>query len=232
MLFNDSLKIFISYSWLNKDIADLIQNDFEKMGIIITRDIDILRYKDSISMFMKTIREHDFVLMLISDSYLKSENCMFEVLELMKDKNYSDKMLMITLKDEDKKYYKEYENRIDSDEEFKKMIITADVYSFEGRANYVEYWEQKKIEAEKRIKCIQSEISKRNLAESLKIIYDISVEIDSFIGKLKDLNGKTLKELKEEYYESIKLEIEKSQDNGEPSKCDINKSITNKKKMI
>ncbi|CAH1208561.1 hypothetical protein PAECIP111892_03134 [Paenibacillus auburnensis] len=34
---------------------------------------------------MNSIDEHDFVVMIISDSYLKSRACMYEVLETMKN---------------------------------------------------------------------------------------------------------------------------------------------------
>lgn len=41
---------------------------------------------------MQSIVNMDYVVFLISDSYLKSANCMYEVLEVMKDKNYKEKI--------------------------------------------------------------------------------------------------------------------------------------------
>ena len=54
---------------------------------------------------MQSIGKHDYVIMLISDSYLKSSNCMYEVMEVMRDRQYKDRILFILLRDEDKKYY-------------------------------------------------------------------------------------------------------------------------------
>lgn len=50
---------------------------------------------------MQTIKEQDYVLSLISDAYLKSKNCMYEICELMRDRNYMDRLLFIVLSDDD-----------------------------------------------------------------------------------------------------------------------------------
>lgn len=42
--------------------------------------------------FMKEIKQVDFVITLISDSYLKSKNCMFEVFQLISNDNYKDRI--------------------------------------------------------------------------------------------------------------------------------------------
>ena len=47
------------------------------MGIQLTKDERDLKFKESIKEFMQSIGKHDYVIMLISDSYLKSSNvCM------------------------------------------------------------------------------------------------------------------------------------------------------------
>jgi hypothetical protein len=63
---------------------------------------------------MKKIRDMDYCLMIISDSYLKSQNCMYEVLEFIKDDNYINKILPIICKGTrifssvDRTYYTKY----------------------------------------------------------------------------------------------------------------------------
>ncbi len=41
---------------------------------------------------MKSIRNQDYVILIISDYYLKSKNCMFEVTEIMKEQEYKDRI--------------------------------------------------------------------------------------------------------------------------------------------
>ena len=87
--------IFISYSWANTDLADHIDKAFQPTGLIIKRDVREIGYKGSIKDYMQQVRSTDFVLLIISDSFLKSLNAMFEVLELLKDSNFKDKILPI-----------------------------------------------------------------------------------------------------------------------------------------
>jgi hypothetical protein len=71
--------IFLSYSWKDRDIADEIDNDFKAVGITFRRDERDAKYRTSIKEFMDTVGKHDYVVMLISDDYLRSANCMYEV---------------------------------------------------------------------------------------------------------------------------------------------------------
>lgn len=200
-------KIFISYSWSNKDIADLIDSDFTEMGFNLTRDERDLKYKDSIKQFMQQIGKHDHVIMLISDSYLKSENCMYEVMEVMRNREYKKKIFMIILKDEDKKYYKDFEQRMIKDSEFAQLVIGANIYSSIGRIGYIEYWEQKEKELESCISHIQVDINKIQPLNELRRINNITRDIGEFITELSDWKGLTLDELKQDNYAPIVAEL-------------------------
>lgn len=49
---------------------------------------------------MKKIREHDFAILLISHEYLISPNCMYEFLQVLKEKDFEKKILpVIMIKD-------------------------------------------------------------------------------------------------------------------------------------
>jgi len=63
--------IFLSYSWSNKDIADIIDKDFIKNHIVLKRDERNVAYRKSIKDFMNQLGKSNFVLMIISDEYLK-----------------------------------------------------------------------------------------------------------------------------------------------------------------
>ena len=89
--------IFLSYAWKNKEHADEIDDHFKAMGITLIRDIRDVSYKISLKEFMQRIGETDYALMLINDEFLSSENCMYEVLELMRDRQFKKKILQVIL---------------------------------------------------------------------------------------------------------------------------------------
>ena len=196
-------RIFISYSWANKDIADLIDDDFQKLRYTLTRDERDIRYKDSIKEFMQQIGKHDFVIMLLSDSYLKSENCMYEVMEVMRDREYKKKILMIVLKDEDKKFYKNHEKFMVDDPEFKALKVGAEIYSSSGRIGYTEYWETCEVEMVSQISRIQNDINKIQPLKELRRIKNISSNISDFLEGIKDWKSVSLQSLKETDYAEI-----------------------------
>ena len=81
------MQIFISYSWKDKKIVDEVDKDFMALGITLVRDIRDTEFKDSLRQFMKRIRTFDFAIVIVSDSFLKSKNCLIEILEFIKDDN-------------------------------------------------------------------------------------------------------------------------------------------------
>lgn len=91
-------KIFLSYCRRNWDTANLIDSDFANMGLTFMRDIRDVNYTDNFREFMQRhIRESDYVVMLISDEYLRSEFCMFEVCELLNDYKFDRRILPVVL---------------------------------------------------------------------------------------------------------------------------------------
>ncbi|GAB2198111.1 leucine-rich repeat domain-containing protein [Sessilibacter sp. MAH4] len=80
---------FVSYAW-NDDKTDagkkreekvdqLCDDAEEKLGIKIIRDKNTLQFGDSITKFMQRIGKGERVFVFLSDKYLKSPNCMFEL---------------------------------------------------------------------------------------------------------------------------------------------------------
>ena len=71
-------RIFLSYSWDDKTEANHIDNIFMRFNIELTRDIRDLKYDVNIHAFMDNLQKHDKLLLFVSDSYLRSVNCMYE----------------------------------------------------------------------------------------------------------------------------------------------------------
>ena len=98
--------LFISYTECDTPIVDIIENKIKerlKDKIKISRYTE-LRYKDSFKAFMNTIQEHDFVLTVVSDTYLRRQACMYEVGEIIKDHHYKDRLLFVVLSEKVTKY--------------------------------------------------------------------------------------------------------------------------------
>lgn len=174
---NETPKIFLSYSWQNKDESSTIEKDFNKIGIPLIKDTKNIRYKDSISNFIKNIRNSDFAILLISDDYLKSVNCMSEAIEILKEQNHNEKILPILINKP-------------------KIFKTAD------RIKYVKYWQEEKMNLEYQLKGLDvtSSINSYNDLQNLEAIYS---SIDEFLKKIGDMKSLTLEDLQGENYKSI-----------------------------
>lgn len=79
--------IFLSYSHSDTQNADEIESFIREFQIDLIRDIKRLKYKDSILEFMNSAKEKDFLIALISEKYLKSENCLYELISVLHKKN-------------------------------------------------------------------------------------------------------------------------------------------------
>lgn len=72
--------VFISYK---RDKSDIVNKLEVKIGgrAEIKRDTEEIGAWESITTFMKSIRTQDFAILVISDNYLKSVACMYEVIQ-------------------------------------------------------------------------------------------------------------------------------------------------------
>lgn len=171
-------KVFISYNHLCSNLADIVENNLTSTygnKISISRDSKNLGYKDDIDEFMKSIKEHDIIVSIISDSYLRSQACMFEIAELRRDEKYIDRLAFIVLDERDLPYF---EDRIDSEK------IIPKIYG-DGKYDYLKFWVEKKR-------------SKSALMDSLKDSFTSTVELNleiKQIGRITDGIGAFLSTL-------------------------------------
>ena len=171
--------IFLSYCQKDSDIADLID---ERLGSLvkgkatISRDIRDVKYHESFKKFMQSIEHHDFVITIISDSYMKSRNCMYEVLEVVKDSDFANKLVFIVLKNEDVKYYKNKPS----------MDIGTDVYSAKGQTNYSIYWKQQEQDLQKQIDDLGDPTYALTQIKEKSHIQKILLDLPEFIEFVRD----------------------------------------------
>jgi tetratricopeptide (TPR) repeat protein len=169
--------IFISYSWSDSIIANQIDKVFQPTGLEIKRDIREIGYKGSIKDYMQQVRSTDFVFLIISDSFLKSANAMYEVLELLKDKNFKDKILPV-------------------------IVDGTKIYKPDDRFEYIKFWTDKHIELETKLKAVNI-TDAIELYQDLKHYEKIRTTIGEFLGHLADTNSPTFLELLEGNFQKI-----------------------------
>lgn len=175
-----SPNIYLSYSWNAEDmsIADAIDKDWQAIGITLIRDKRDVSYKDSLRDFMSRMSEGDYVLLIISKSYLESKNCMYEALELFKNPNFKDKILPI-------------------------LAPMANIYDAVGKMSYARYWENKIVELESELSKLSSRANLSSIYTELDHYARIRSSIASFSDVISDMRGVSWPDIKEQNYEEI-----------------------------
>ena len=77
--------VFLSYTHDNTKIADAFDVQLQAMAYEVKRDIREVDTWSSLIEYMKRIRFEDNVVFLVSDDFLRRDNCMYEVMQFMKD---------------------------------------------------------------------------------------------------------------------------------------------------
>lgn len=119
---NDKQTIFISYC--QKDgtkYADDLENQFKDF-FEVYRDKSRLNVNDDIDEFMEKIAECDNVVIVLTEKYLKSFNCMLEVSNLFEHKDWDYKVTV--------------------------LVIDDSIYAIDKRLEVLSYWENEKEKAE------------------------------------------------------------------------------------
>ncbi|MBD2449294.1 leucine-rich repeat domain-containing protein [Nostoc sp. FACHB-152] len=163
-------EIFISYTLRDKHSENWVQQiekAFQKEGIKIIRDQNALDYKEKFKEFMQRLSRGKCIVVVISDAYLKSENCMYELVEIAKNGEFYDRIFPVVL--EDAKIYKGIE-----------------------RIQYVDYWEQQIADLDEAIKNRKSGAKLKGFQEELNLYSDIRNTFDELTDLLRNMN--TLKQ--------------------------------------
>jgi len=160
-------EVFVSYAWNAESsaIVDRIQQALGQQGIRLIRDREEVRYRDSIRDFMRRIGQGKCVVVVISEKYLKSENCMFEMVEVAKALGLRERIFPIVLSD-------------------------AGIYKATGRIRYVSYWEKQIRELDKALKTVRGD-NLTKLQEDLNVYAEIRRLFDGIADTLRDMNALT-----------------------------------------
>ncbi len=151
--------VFISYNWSNSTFADEIEASLSNKAEV-RRDRNSIKPWGSISDFMKSIRQQDFAVLIISADYLKSDACLYEVVQLMKDDAWDHKTMYAVMND-------------------------SDVYDPIGRSTYLRFWNDRCIALSDQIASLPPEIC-IHISEDLRKAREISLNIGALMSKISD----------------------------------------------
>ena len=97
----NSQEIFISYAWggESEDLVNQLDEAFQAKGITIIRDKRDLGFKGRIKAFMERIGRGKAIIVVISEKYLKSQNCMFELVQIADNGQFYERIFPIVMSD-------------------------------------------------------------------------------------------------------------------------------------
>lgn len=161
-------KVYFSYAWgddrekgesREKIVNDLYES-LENEGFChLKRDKKDAKYRSSLHEFMGEIGRSDFIITVISDKYLKSPNCMYELLQIFRKSGsetdgFREKIFPVVLED-------------------------ANIYDPIERLDYVSYWQQ-------RCNILEQKIAEVGLSAARSAVpdFDVYLEIQQKIGLL------------------------------------------------
>jgi tetratricopeptide (TPR) repeat protein len=178
----NNTRIFLSYSWRNKHEADIIDNDFNALGINLIRDIRNLKYRDSLKEFMSSIKISDFVIIFVSKDFFCSENCMFEVSEIFESDEFATKILPV-------------------------ILPNYDFLSSDNKIELIKFWDNKILELNSKIKSVDTLVNIDSLIVQLNHFNNIRSSLDKVMQLFSDMNSLTFSDLRKNDYKEILASI-------------------------
>jgi hypothetical protein len=177
--------VFVSYAWKGESghIVDELEKAFSEHGIHILRDINEMEYKDSIKEFEQRIGRGKCVILVISDKYLRSEHCMFELMEIEENRELRKHIFPIVLGD-------------------------ANIYSPSGRLNYIHYWGEKVEKLNQEIKQLSILTNLGRMVAELEKVARIRANADLLIDQLSDMNALSPVTLADQGYSTLIKAVE------------------------
>jgi hypothetical protein len=157
--------IYISYAWGSESeaIAESVEKEFRKRGLHIIRDKTDLGYKGKIRDFMEQIGRGKYVILIISNKYLRSENCMFELLQIFRNQDFYERIFPVVL------------------DEVRIAKAT-------DRLDLMKYWENEAANLDKKIRELKELSNIQGVTDDMNLYTEIRNNIARLTNILKDIN--------------------------------------------
>ena len=172
-------QVFISYAWNEESqrVAAELDRAFQDEGVLIVQDQRDLGFKGDIRGFMEGIGRGRCVVVILSDKYLQSENCLFELLEIAKHGDFADRV-------------------------FPVVLDSARIYKPLDRLRYVRYWEEQIAEFDSELKSV-SAANLQGFRDEIDLYTQIRAELPRLADILKNMNALTPEAHRESGYAHV-----------------------------
>ncbi|MGW3123835.1 WD40 domain-containing protein [Streptomyces sp. NPDC001107] len=159
--------VYLSYSWSEESnaLADELDAAFQERGVTMVRDRRDVAYKASISRFMERLGRGRCVILVISDAYLKSPSCLFELLQVAGHGEFTDRVFPVVLPDA-------------------RILRPVD------RIQYVRYWEEQIRELDEALRSV-SAANLHGFREDMDLYTEIRAQLPRLADILRDMNALT-----------------------------------------
>ena len=164
--------IFLSYAHADEEDADQIDECLQNLGYDVKRDVRDVKHWGDLRAFMQSIRKEDYVVLLVSDTYLRRDNCMYEVMQLLKDESYQQRAFPVVI--DFSKEEKEKRSKADKAQSMFDLSYPTEITLF---------WQERKNVFGKEIKKIQMEYryeATKKYSELGNITQSVSEFMNSF----------------------------------------------------
>ncbi len=160
-------EIFVSYAWggESEKIVNKLDTTLQEKGILIVRDKRDLGFKGIITDFMNRIGKGKGIVVVVSDKYLKSPYCMYELLEIYRNLEFTERIFPIVMGD-------------------------ANIFEPLPRLQYLKYWRDKKEELDAAIKGFGADAI-TVIGDDYKIYKRVFDNFGEVVNILKDINSLT-----------------------------------------
>jgi internalin A len=183
--------VYISYAWgddtpdgkLRGELVERLYESLKADRYDVRRDKADMRYKDSISQFMEELGSAPCVVAVISDKYLRSRYCMYELYRVWTNLQFRERLCPIVLPD-------------------------AKLDGFAGRVEWVRFWQDQEAEADAALAKLRREhTAPLGLLTDYDHIRRVAQHADEILSFVSDMNTLTPELLKESDFASLKRAI-------------------------
>lgn len=176
--------IYISHAWGGESEA-IVEKIFKRLkqeGLKVVLDKNDLGYRESINAFMQNLGQADAIILVVSNKYLHSEYCMFELLQIYDNKNILERIFPIVLDEV-------------------KIAKSTD------RLDLVKFWESQHVELEAKIRELQNLSYIEGITDDLNLYSNIRNKIAKLTNILKDINTLNIDMHKDENFDQLVFQI-------------------------
>ena len=166
-----SHEVYISYAWddvgdtssSREEIVNRIERCLLKNGYDVRREKRKLGYGELISVFMKEMGSGGCVIAVLSDKYLRSQFCMYELLEVYRNHNFHNRLCPVFLAD------------------------AEDVKDHMHRLAYIKYWANKYREYAEEYNSLPRDFLSPQDVEEHHRYWEISHEVGKLLSFIADM---------------------------------------------